>query len=161
MATDANNILIGAATLSVGGVDIGFTKGGVSIRHEQEFLKVMADQAVGVVRQARTMERMYVKTTMLEVTLSNLRKAFMYPSANLVGSTLTLGYNNACWVDAIQLIIVGVSPSCGTRTVTFPSAVKFNTTEYNMKRDEETAIEIEFEINKQGGSLIFGTMIDS
>ena len=160
MAVDAGNIVVGAATLSVAGTDIGYTKGGVSIRQEQTFLDVEADQAVGVVRKARTLERLYVKTMMLEVTLSNLRRAFMYPAANLVGSTLTLGYNNACWVDEVALVIVGPSPDCGTRTVTLTRCVKFSTIEYSMKRDEETAIEVEFEALKDASGH-FGTMVDT
>lgn len=160
MAGNADNIIIGAATVSVGGSDVGYTKGGTSVRYEQEQVDVMADQAVGVVRKARSLERMYVTTTMLEVTLAQLRRAFMLPTASLTGSTLTLGYNDSCWVDEVTIVLVGKSPSCGTRTWTFANCVTFGEREYNMQREEETAFEVEFEILKNSSGN-FGTVVDT
>jgi hypothetical protein len=160
MAANSNNIIIGAASITVDGTDLGFTKGGTSVRYEQEQIDIIADQAVGVVRKARSLERMYVKTTMLEMTLSNLRKAFMLPAASLVGNTLTLGYNNSCWVDEVVIVLVGSSPSCGTRTFTFSKCVTFGEREYMMTRDAETAFEVEFECLKDSNGH-FGTVVDS
>ena len=160
MAGDANNIIIGAAQVSINGSDVGFTKGGTRVRYEPEFVDIMADQAVGVVRKARSLERMYVVTTVLEVTLEIIRLAFMQPAANLSGSTLTLGYNDSCWTDEVAITLVGVSPGCGTRTFTFGKAVTFGTREYAMTREEETAFEIEFEVLKDA-SGVFGTIVDS
>lgn len=160
MAGQADNIIIGSATISLDGVDVGFTKGGTTVRYEQEQVEVIADQAVGVVRRARSLERMFVKTTMLEVTLERLRQAFMLPLASLSGSTLTLGYNDACWVDEVAIILVSKSPGCNTRTWTFPKCVTFGEREYAMVRDEEVAFEVEFEILKASDGT-FGTVIDS
>jgi hypothetical protein len=160
MAADSNNILIGAATVSIDGADIGYTKGGTTVRYEPEFIDVMADQAVGVVRKGRSLERMYVTTTMLEITLLNLRKSFMQPAANLSGSTLTIGYNDSCWVDEVALVLVGKGPSCGSRTFTFSKCVSFGTREYNMMREEETAFEVEFEVLKNSSGT-FGTIVDA
>jgi hypothetical protein len=160
MSGNANNILVGAAQVSINGSDVGYTKGGSQVRYEPEFLDIMADQAIGVVKKNRTSERMYVKFTVLEVTLARIRQAFMMPSANLSGSTLTLGYNSACWTDQVALVLVGVSPSCGTRTFTFSNCTTFGKKEYNMKREEETMFEMEFEVLKNS-SGVFGTIIDS
>jgi len=123
MSGNSDNIIIGAATISIDGSDVGFTKGGVTVRYEPEFLDIFGDQAVGAVRKARINERLYVATTLLEVTLERIRNAFMQPADQLVGSTLTLGYNNACWTDEVALVLVGVSPGCGTRTFTFSKCV--------------------------------------
>lgn len=160
MAGDATNILIGAASVSLNGVDVGFTKGGTTVRYEPEFIDVMADQAVGVVRKARSLERLYVTTTVLEVTLNRIRQAFMQPAANLVGDVLTLGYNGSCWVDEIVVVLVGPSPGCGTRTFTFSKCVAFGTREYSMKREEETAFQLEFEVLKDANGE-FGTVEDT
>jgi hypothetical protein len=160
MSGNANNILIGAAEVQIDSNDVGYTKGGTAVRYEPEFIEVMADQAVGVVRKARSLERMFVTTTMLEVTLEQIRVAFMQPSVNLNAATLTLGYNNACWVDEIALTLIGVSPGCGVRTWTFPRCVTFGTREYNMQREEETAFEVEFEILKDAAGH-FGSVIDT
>lgn len=160
MAGNADNIIIGAAQVKFDGTDVGYTKGGTTFRYEPEFIDVMADQAVGVVRKARSLERAYVKTTLLEVTLSQIRRAFMFPTGNLSGSTLTLGYNNTCWTEETAIVLITVSPSCGTRTWTFARCVAFGTREYNMTRDEETAFEVEFEILKDSNGH-FGTCVDS
>ncbi len=160
MAGNSDNIIVGAADLSINGEDVGFTKGGVVVRYEPEFLDVMADQAVGVVRKARTNERVYITTTLLEITLERIRQAFMQPSSQLTGNTLILGYNNACWIEELAIIITGVSPGCGTRTFTFGRCVTMGQREYAMKRDEETAFEVEFEVMKDANGH-FGSIIDS
>lgn len=160
MSGNADNIIVGAAEVSIDGADVGFTKGGVTVRYEPEFLEVFADQAVGVVRKARTAERLYVVTTLLEVTLERIRQAFMQPAGNLSGTTLTLGYNNACWVDEVAIVLIGSSPGCGTRTFSFGRAVAMGTREYKMSREEEVAFEVEFEVLKDANGE-FGTIIDS
>jgi len=156
----ADNIIVGAADITINGVDIGFTTGGATFRYEPEFLEIIADQSVGVVRKARTLERSFVTTTLLEVTLERIRQAFMQPAVNLSGSTLTLGYNNACWVDELAIVLTGSSPGCGTRTFTFSKCVAMGTREYNMQRDEATAFEVEFEVLKDANGE-FGTIVDS
>lgn len=160
MANNANNIIIGAAQVFFDNVDIGYTKGGTTIRQGIEPVDIVADQVVGVVKKARSIERMYVKTMMLEATLVNLRQAFMLPSANLVGNTLTLGYNSSCWVGEVAVKLVGRGPSCGTRTFTLGRCVTFGEKEYVMKRDEETVIPVEFEILKDSSGH-FGTIQDT
>ena len=160
MAGNADNIIIGAAEVLLGGIDVGFTKGGAVVRYEQEQVEVMADQAVGVVRRARSLERMFVTTTMLEVTLERLRVAFMLPANHLDNNTLTLGYNDSCWVDEVAVTLIGKSPGCGTRTWTFPKTVTFGEREYSMVREEETAFEVEFEVLKDALGN-FGTVIDT
>ena len=156
---NANNIIIGAASVSVGGTDIGFTQGGTIWRHESTFIDVEADQAVGTVRKGRSLEKMFVVTNMLEVTLANLRMAMMQPAGNLSGSTLTLGYNNSCWTDELQIILTGPGPNCGTRTATFVRCVAMGNREYNMQRENATVLEVEFEVMKQNDGT-FGTIVD-
>jgi len=162
MAGNSNNIIVGSAQVLLDSVDVGFTIGGTTVRYEPEVREVFADQAVGVVRKARTSERMFVTTTMLEVTLVQLRRAFMLPQANYSSgtSTLTLGYNSACWVEEFELILIGVGPTCGTRTWTFGTVTTLNQKEYNMTREEETAFEVEFECLKNASGN-FGTVVDS
>lgn len=172
MAGDANNIIIGAAQVFVNGIDVGFTKGGAVVRYEQEQVEVVADQVVGIVKRARSLERMFVTTTMMEVTLERLRVAFMLPVNRIVGgNSLILGYNDACWVDEVSLQLIGPGPGsggiCGTRTWTFSKCVTFGEREYSMVREEETAFEIEFEVLKSDTPLIagfagtFGTLVDT
>ena len=107
MAGNADNIIVGAAEVQIDGTDVGYTQGGVSVRYESEVIDIFADQAVGVVKKARSSERMFVTTTLLEATLSQIRRAFMIPSAQLSVNSLTLGYNNACWVEELAITLIG------------------------------------------------------
>jgi hypothetical protein len=156
------NIIVGAAQVLINSVDVGYTKGGTTVRYEPEFLDVIADQESGVVRKNRTLERMYVTTTLLEVTLNQIRQAFMLPVANLTGGTsLVLGYNAACWVDEVTLTLIAVSDgNCGTRTFNFTKAVSIGNKEYMMSREEEVAFEVEFECLKNTSGQ-FGSVIDT
>jgi len=157
---NANNIIIGAASVSIGGTDVGFTTGGASWRYEPTFIDVEADQAVGVVRKGRSLERMFVTTTLLEVTLEQIRLATMQPQGNLSGQTLTLGYNNSCWTDEVAIVLTGVGPNCGTRVFTFTKCVAMGNREYNMSREEPVQFEVEFEVLKDSSGN-FGTVVDS
>jgi hypothetical protein len=162
VAGNAQNIIIGSAQVNINGDDIGFTMGGTTLRYEPTFIDVEADQALGVVRKSRSSERMYINTTVLEVTLERMRQAFMIPAAQLTGggSTLLLGYNSACWVEELAIVLIGPSPGCGTRTFTFGNCVTFGNREYAMQRDQEVRFEVEFEILKDSNGN-FGTIIDS
>jgi hypothetical protein len=157
MAT--TDILIGSATVQLNGADIGYTRGGVMWRIDSEHVDIDADQAVGIVRVARAMERAYVEFSMIELTLENMRIAMMLPTANLVGSVLTLGYNSPCWVDEIEVILTGPGPSCGDRVATFPRCVAKGQREYSMKRDAAAEFKVTFEALKDTDGN-FGTIED-
>jgi len=157
---NANNIIVGAAIVKIDGVDIGYTRGGVTLRYEPEWIEVIADQAVGVVRRARSLERMFVVFTTIEASLARIREAWMLPTDKLAGDTLTLGYNNSCFVDDVAVILVGSGPSCGTRTVSLTSCVSVGNSEYNQTREEEVGFEMELEVLKQNDGT-FGTIVDT
>ena len=160
MAGNADNIIVGAATISFDAADVGFTQGGATIRYEPEWVEVFADQAVGVVARRRSSERMFVTMGLLEASLTRIMQAFNQPSGQLVGSTLTLGYNNSCSFNTHAIVLVGVGPSCGTRTFTFPTCIAVSNTDYVMQRDEAVVFEIEFEVLKDASGN-FGTVVDS
>jgi len=148
MAGNSDNITLGSAVISLDSTDVGYTEGGVQVRHNSEFIDVIADQASGVVKKFRSLERMYIKFTMLEVTLENMKIAMMQPDGNLVGSVLTLGYNDACWVREHAVTIVGKGDNCATRTWQFDRAIITGERTLDMKHDGLTMLELEMEIMK-------------
>jgi hypothetical protein len=164
--SEASNIVVGAATFKIdvlGGsvADVGYTKGGVTVRYEPEFVDVMADSAIGLVKKVRSMERLYVTTTFLEVGLLNLKTAFGQPASNLSGTTsLDLGYSNICGTPEFVIQIIGQSPQCGTRTFNFAKCVAMGTREITMSREEEVSFEVEFEVMKDSNGN-FGSVVDS
>lgn len=165
----AANVILGPATLSIDTsagtsyTDVGFTRDGVTVRMEREYRDVMADQIKGSIQKPRISEKLFVATTLLEATLTNLMIAWDQPTSNLTGTTsLTLGYDDDCVTNEVSIQIVGFSPSCGTRTFTIYRAVAISEAAYAMKRDEESAIPVEFECLKDpDNSDKFGTIVDS
>jgi len=160
MAGNADNIIVGAAVVTLDSTDMGYTTGGTVVAYEPVWIEVEADQANGVVARKRSSERMYVRTTLLEATLQNILDAFNYPDALLVGSTLTLGYNSSCVVQEHSLTLTGVGPSCGARTFTFPTVVAIGDKEYQMTSEEAVQFEVEFEVLKAADGT-FGTIVDA
>jgi len=156
---DAGNILIGAPTIEINGSDIGYTRGGAKIAYTRDMVSVDADQAVGIVRKARSMEKCMISFNLLEVSLEQMRIALMQPAGNLVGSVLTIGYNNSCWVEENEIILTGPGPDCGDRVFTFPKCISEGNVDYEMKRDAAVEMKMEFEALKDTSGH-FGTVED-
>lgn len=158
-----DNIIIGAAVVLVNSVDIGYTMNGQTVRYKPEFVAVVADQANGTVRKGRSQESMFVRFTLLEVSLEQLRIAMMQPTSNLASpyNVLTIGYNDACFTDEVEIELQGPGPDCGARTWNFPRCVITDAERmYEMKRDQEVRFEMEFEILKDTNGA-FGTVTDA
>jgi len=145
------NVVVGSATLSVGGSDVGFTKDGIRVRITREYTDVQADQFVGLVKKKKNHEQMFVATTLLEPTITNLEYAWDQGAGSLGDST---SYERA-------LTIVGPGPNGTTRTFSLPKAVSTADGELNFSRDEESALEVEFEVLKNCTTGSFGTVSDA
>ena len=46
-----NNIIIGYASMSIAGVDVGYTEGGVMLRKDVTYVDIEGDQASGIVKK--------------------------------------------------------------------------------------------------------------
>ena len=164
MSLDCNtdNIIVGSSILCCDGICLGLTTGGTTIRLESEFGEVIADQFTGSALKFRSLERFFIATTLLEVTLDQLRIAFGYPAANLVGGTsLCLGYNSVCYQNEKELVVKGPGPGCGCRTWVFDRVTNVQTSvEYQMFRDQATQLAVEFEALKSCPEGSFGKVID-
>lgn len=153
MAGNANNVIVGHATLSINGTDVGYTKGGISIRLPRTHVEVVPDQVIGPVKIAKTLEQMFVKTTLLEATLANLRWAWDQSGDGVIGAS-----NSSC--NEVALIVVGSAPSAGTRTLTLTKCVPQGDAELVYSRETETGLEVEFQCLKASDGT-FGTMADT
>ena len=56
MTANPNNIILGAAVVQIDSTDVGYTKGGTNVRYEPEYVDVVGDQSVGVVKKFRSNE---------------------------------------------------------------------------------------------------------
>lgn len=147
------NIVIGPGTISVGGTDLGFTKDGIAVSNEREYVDIACDQLVGLAKKAKSMEKMMVKTTLLETTLTN-----MYLAWDLPDGSLGAGFGNN--VNEKTLVVTGPAPSGNTRTFTFARAVSVGSSELMYGREAESALEVEFECLKNSSGQ-FGTAADA
>jgi hypothetical protein len=161
MANSAN-FIIGAASVCLDDVDIGYTTGGVEIAHEPEFLSVQSDQACGTTRISRTSEKLMVRTTAQEVLLNQIRIAMGYAEGNIQGQKLFLGGDcNGCdGLEEVELVVKGPGPACGCRTFVFERAVSVGQTTLAFQRDQEMQMPLEFEILKSDDTGFFGFVED-
>lgn len=138
---NAENIIVGPANIEVDFVDLGYTKGGIAIRHEKSFVDVEADQVVGTIFKALSSEKMFVKTTLLEATDDNLKIAWNMGTGSLNNPSEAIEHN---------VKVIGKKPGTGnnTRTFEFTRAVSISDSELMMTREEESALEVEFEALK-------------
>lgn len=164
MSQTDTNVIIGAATLYVDGVDIGHLQDGVRIRLERDYKDIESQQRYGLVRKARILERFIVVTSALEATLTNLKKVWDQ-GTTAAGTVLLLGGNGD--ENEHELVIVGSGPGGATRTVTLHRAVSISTGEMPMDRTTESVIPLEFECLKStahvdgNGDPLFGSIVDA
>jgi len=147
------NVVVGPAVITVDSVDIGFTKDGISVRSEREYLDVACDQLVGLIKKSKTMEKMLVKTTLLEASLANL-----YMSWDLPLGSLGAGWGNV--VNEHTVGVVGPGPAGATLTFAFDRAVSIGNSEVMWSREAEVALEVEFECLKNSVGQ-FGTLVST
>jgi hypothetical protein len=162
---NSQNFIIGAASLCLDEVDIGYTTGGIEIAHEPEFLSVQSDQACGTTRIGRTSEKMMVRTTAQEVLLNQIRFAMGYAETNFdEGNQQKLwlgGECNSCdGLEEVELVVKGPGPNCGCRTFVFERAVSVGQTTLSFQRDQEMQMPVEFEILKSDDTGFFGFVED-
>lgn len=162
---NAQNVVIGVASICLDDVELGHTSGGVEIAHEPTFLSIESDQSCGTVRIGRPSEKMMVRTTALEVMLNVIRISMGYSVDNFDegnGQKLWLGGDcDACsGLQEHELVIKGPAPNCGCRTYVFDRAVSVGQTTLNHQRDQEQQLALEFEILKADDTGFFGYIQD-
>jgi hypothetical protein len=168
---NAQNVVIGVASICLDDVELGHTSGGVEVAHEPTFLSIESDQSCGTVRIGRTSEKMMVRTTALEVMLNVIRISMGYSEDNFDNIVTESGGNpQKLWLggncDACSglqehtLKIKGPAPNCGCRTYEFDRAVSVGQTTIAHQRDQEQQLALEFEILKADDTGFFGFIQD-
>lgn len=148
---DTANIIVGPATISVEGTDLGFTKDGIKLRMERETVDVAADQVKGLVKKVKSLEKFMVSTTLLETTLENIAIAWDQIGPGSFGGNET---------QEVAVVVVGPAPGGATRTFTMTRAVSVGESEVTYSREEESALTVEFECLKNNDGT-FGTIVEA
>jgi len=146
---EKNNIIIGYAELEIGGISVGYTEGGVTLRKDVTYVDIEGDQASGVVKKHIALERYFLSTTLLEATLKNLQRVMQEREANLTeGSALHFGGQDPT-VSEYVLTVTGKGPSGKTRTYTFYRATPSESVEHPIgQRDAVSSVPATFELMK-------------
>ena len=156
MAKSILNTLIGApTTISVGPyitakgaatlVEVGHTRGGISIKQNTEHREIESDDALAPQRAVPIKRGYEVKWTMLEMTIANLLFALGQLPANSSGTppNLTLEVNDNDGEILHQLEIIGAGlGTLGIRTITGWRAVVKDISEIVWQKGEERAYEV-------------------
>lgn len=126
MASSTNNVKLGVCTIEFGGVDLGYTKGGVEVEVATETYKVMIDQFGNTpIKEYITARTCMVRAPLAETTLEVLKEI-------MPGNTLTDNATKNVWT------VTEASPAASTEYI-----LTINGTNYSYTTDASpTATEL-------------------
>lgn len=91
MASDITNLDIGACSITLDGVDLGHTMGGVSVSVSRDIVELFADQYAGPVNLASTYENIEVTFNFAETDLVKLKELFPLTKTSATATAVSFG----------------------------------------------------------------------
>lgn len=148
---NVQNIKIGACKVLFNGIDLGHTKGGVTLSYERELSKISADQwGESAVDYSLNGQVWRATVRLTETQIPNLAKAF--PEGTLAGAgngRFTLGSNAGLRFSdyAHQLVLHPIynDPTDASEDVVFHKAVPVDNVEVEYNNEDQRVIEVIFE----------------
>lgn len=162
--SDVANIKIGACSVNFGGVDLGHTKGGVTVNYSPEYSEITADQyGKSIIDRSLVGEKLTVKVPLAETQVANLAKVI--PMGTLAGAgnkRVTLGKDAGARLAALAaaLVLHPLVNAANNRDddVVIYKAVVSGEVELNYSVEDERVMEVEFEAlidtSKSNGSYL-------
>lgn len=151
MADTVSNIIVGAATISVGAyvasggagslTDVGAIVGGATIDPKRAYKEIKSDHHLGTLALVKTGDDYELKFAMEESTLGNLLLALDQPSANLSGGTLRIDPNASAVEKQVQVVTRGTGAT-NVRTVTAWKCVFTDVGAIPFKKDGEQMYQV-------------------
>lgn len=161
------NVIAGAGKLYIGATGnrriVGHTQGGVSQQLIQETFQVESDQDLAIIRRVLQLQRMEVKTTLLEMQLKNLQEAWNQPVGNLdtASNILTVGVGV---IAELVLLVLGPGVVSGgntsSRSGEYPRAVSMDSGAFSYSRTEAQIVEVTFDCLFDDTTSKFATLRD-
>lgn len=147
---DTTNIKIGACSVNFNSVDLGHTKGGVTVNYSPEYAEITADQYGNTpVDKSLIGEMITIKVPLAESQVANLAKAM--PLGTLAGSgngRVTLGKNagERLGAQAHQLVLHPLANDADdlSEDVVIHKAVVHGEVELGFNNEDERIVEVEF-----------------
>lgn len=161
MAAAIKNHVVGPATLSIGGVDVGGIKKGTLEMNVEQDVTMIGDneQYSGTVAVYRRISRIYFKATLQEVSLTNFKLALGL-SATVAGTnpqTLNLDFETGI-LSSVAIIVTCAAPRttagvAQTRTITSTAgAPTIKNFKYKPGVDAVNEMDVEFDVLYSDGS---------
>lgn len=146
------NICVGAATLKIDGVDVGAITGGLTVQKATDVYNVEIDNVRAAIKQIPIKENFSAKTTMSEITLTNIRIIWNIPANQLnnapsdpqASAILTFGLSTGVVEHTLE--VTGVAPNGLTRVYRTYRAISVRASEHTYIRTKETLLPVEFDI---------------
>ncbi len=144
---DITNVKLGVCSVKFNSVDLGHTKGGVTVTYEPTYHDVTVDMYGETVVDKRLLgEKLLAKVPLAESTLANLQIAI--PEGTTSGSKLTIGstVGDSLADESKQLVLHPIANASDNLDddVIFHKAVVSSTIEMPFANDGEKIIEVEF-----------------
>ena len=149
MATDTNNIFVGAATVSIGAwvtaggagslTDVGHMKGPASLAPAFEDYKVNSERAFGALKSIPVNGSLKLNLDLQEVTIEHLRIAFRQPAANKSGTSPDFTLRIGDFTEQYHQVTVVATGggTTGVRTITLWRAAVESCGEIPFAKSEE------------------------
>lgn len=145
---DINQVRVGVCSVTYNSVDLGLTKGGVTVSYEPTFHDISVDQfGETVIESVLTGEKFTAKVPLTESTISNMKVAM--PNSTFAGAgnkRITLGKTSGTRQGALSALLVLHPQNEGTRVndIVLYKAFVNSTVELSHTIDGEKVIEVEF-----------------
>lgn len=146
---DASKVKVGVCSVTLGGVDLGHTMGGVEVSYEPEYFDVTVDKYGNTVVDKKLIgEKLSAKVPLAEYTIANLKVAM--PNSSFAGAAnarATIGKSSGQSAAANSAVLVLHPISEGTRAYDIVMYKAVSTAQVTLahKIDEEKIIECTFE----------------
>jgi len=160
---DTTNVKIGACQVTLGGTDLGHTKGGVTVNYSPEFADITVDQYGNTpVDKSLMGEMLTIKVPLAESQVANINKAL--PLSTLAGSgdgRATIGKQaGARLLDQAAELVLHPLVNTGdlSEDIVIHKAVVHGEVEIGFNNEDERIVEVEFialvDTTKADGNLL-------
>lgn len=151
----AGYVLVGVASISLGGVALGYTVDGVRLEIKSQFNDIKTINLVGTKKRVLVDQTVEVTVNLAEGSLVNMAAAI--PGSGLTGSTLTIGGEN---LQESALVLIGKNPAGRNRTVTITAVNPVGNVSIPYKKGEISVVPVIFSAIVQSDGT-FGTIVDT
>lgn len=145
---DVTNVELGVCDVTIDGVNIGHTLGGVEVTYEPEYHDVTVDQYGNTVVDKRLLgETLMAKVPFAEFTLSNIEKAIPWTTRAGAGDKRRLIGSDAGQKgsdQSVELVLHPIDKGTREHDIVLYKAFPHSSVVLNHKNDEQKIIEVEF-----------------